>query len=65
MRNRWKRAIREAFRLHKHKLPAAYDMVVAVAWEGRESDLGRIEQAFVAVAEALREKKKKPTITTG
>lgn len=27
-RNRWKRIIREAFRIHRHELPAGWDIVV-------------------------------------
>jgi len=54
VRSRWKRAVREAFRLHRHRLPAAYDLLVAVAWESTEQDLGRVEEAFLRVVEALR-----------
>jgi ribonuclease P protein component len=53
-RNRWKRAIREAFRLHRHKLPAAYDIVISVEWNSSEVHMGRVEESFLAIVEALR-----------
>ena len=55
-RNRWKRAIREAFRLHRHRLPAAYDLVAAVDWGRPAEDVGRVEEAFLAVVEILRQR---------
>lgn len=54
VRNRWKRAIRQAFRLHRHRLPAAYDLVVTVDWGRPAEDAGRVEEAFLAVVEMLR-----------
>jgi hypothetical protein len=53
LRNRWKRAIREAFRLHLAALPTAWDLVVTVAREARPQDVERVEEAFLAAAEAL------------
>lgn len=53
LRNRWKRAVREAFRIHRHRLPAPYDIVVTVARESSEADVGRTEQAFLAMVKAL------------
>jgi len=53
VRNRWKAAVREAFRLHRHRLPAAYDMVVSVVWEGTEQDARLVEQAFLGVVDIL------------
>ena len=53
LRNRWKRAIREAFRLHVAALPTTWDMVVTVAREARPQDVERVEEAFLAAAEAL------------
>ena len=53
LRNRWKRAIREAFRLHGAALPGAWDVVVAVAQQARPQDVERVEEAFLAAAEAL------------
>ena len=32
VRNRWKRAVREAFRLNRHRLHAPHDLVVSVDW---------------------------------
>lgn len=58
LRHRWKRAIREAFRLHRHKLPAPYDIVIGVEWGCSERDAGRVEQAFLSIVEALREKER-------
>lgn len=55
LRHDWKRAVREAFRLHRDKLPAAYDIVIGVEWGCSEADVSRVEQAFLAIVEALRE----------
>ena len=55
VRNRWKRAIREAFRLHRHGLPAPYDIVIGVEWDSPTTDTGRVEQAFLAIVGALQE----------
>ena len=55
VRNRWKRAIREAFRLHRHRLAVPYDLVVGVAWNSEERDLARTEQALLEVMAALTE----------
>ena len=57
LRNRWKRAIREAFRLHRHALPSACDIVIGVEWETSPTDTSRVEQAFLAIVDALRENK--------
>jgi len=56
VRNKWKRAIRQAFRLHRHELDAPYDLVVTVARHGTEADLARTEEAFLSVIAALRAK---------
>lgn len=53
VRNRWKRAIREAFRLHRHELAEPYDLVISSSWQASESDVGRVEEAFVRIVEAL------------
>ena len=55
LRNRWKRAIREAFRLHRHRLPSAYDIVIGVESDTSPADTSRVEQAFLAIVDALRE----------
>lgn len=57
VRNRWKRTVREAFRIHRHKLPVPYDIVVTVAWESSEADVARAEQAFLTVLETLAAKR--------
>ena len=53
LRNRWKRAIREAFRLHVAALSTAWDLVVTVARDARPKDVARVEEAFLAAAETL------------
>jgi ribonuclease P protein component len=54
VRNRWKRAIREAFRLHRHRLPAPYDLVVGVDWNADSDDTRKVEGAFVRMVERLK-----------
>lgn len=53
-RNSWKRAIREAFRLHRHELPGPYDVVVSVEWGSSEADVSQVERAFLAIVAGLR-----------
>jgi ribonuclease P protein component len=53
VRNRWKRAIREAFRLNRHCLPAAYDLVIGVDWDSTEEELLEVADAFVALGTRL------------
>lgn len=55
LRNKWKRAIREAFRLQRHLLPASYDLVVSVEWGARREDVCRVAEALRSVVEQLRE----------
>jgi len=45
-RNRWKRAVREAFRLNVHRLRAPADVVVSVSWEAEAADVARVPEAF-------------------
>ena len=52
-RNRWKRAVREAFRLHRHELDRGWDIVVSVSWEAAAQDVGRAQEAFVAALRTL------------
>jgi ribonuclease P protein component len=54
VRNQWKRAIREAFRLHRHKLPGAYDLVIGVEWGCTPEDARRVEEAFLRLIERLK-----------
>jgi len=52
-RNRWKRAIRRAFRIHRHLLPAPYDLVVGVSWDAGVEEVSRVEEAFLSVVKQL------------
>jgi ribonuclease P protein component len=56
VRNRWKRAIRETFRLHRHELPAAYDLVIGVEWESGQNDINRVGDSFRRLIDKLRER---------
>jgi len=51
-RNRWKRLIREAFRLSQHELPAGIDLV-ARPQKGAEPNLVAIRQSLVALARRI------------
>ena len=53
VRNRWKRAIREAFRLHRHRLPVPCDLVIGVRWEARDSEVEKVEEAFLQLVELV------------
>ena len=53
VRNRWKRAVREAFRLQRHALRAPHDIVVAVDWEARPEDVARVPEAFRKAIELM------------
>lgn len=53
VRNRWKRAIREAFRLNRHLLQCPCDVVVSVSWDARPEDARRAAGAFLEVIEIL------------
>jgi ribonuclease P protein component len=46
VRNRWKRSIREAFRLNRHRLDVPCDMVVMVNWDAPEEAVEEVEDAF-------------------
>ncbi len=49
-RNRWKRAIREAFRRHRSKLSVPCDMVFSVFWNAnKEEDSLRVEKALLKI----------------
>ena len=49
VRNRWKRLIREAFRLSQEKLPAGIDLVVRPQ-KGAEPELATISKSLVSLA---------------
>jgi len=53
VRNRWKRAIREAFRLHRHQLVEPHDLVVSISWDASPKDVKRAEEALVRIIEKL------------
>ena len=58
VRNRWKRLIREAFRLSQHKLPAGLDLVVRPR-KGAISDAVQIQKSLVELAARLKTKIKR------
>ena len=49
VRNRWKRALREAFRLAQHELPRNLDLVV-LPKQGAKPDVARLQKSFRALA---------------
>jgi ribonuclease P protein component len=49
VRNRWKRLIREAFRLSRARLPAGIDLVVRPQ-KGAEPELAAIAKSLIALA---------------
>jgi ribonuclease P protein component len=53
VRNRWKRAIRAAFRLSRHELHSDWDLVVAVSRTATPEDVGLVAEAFTALIERL------------
>lgn len=53
VRNRWKRAIREAFRLNRHRLRSPYDLVVSVSWEAAPEQVGQVDASFSKIIETL------------
>lgn len=52
VRNRWKRLLREAFRLHRSELPPGIDLV-AIPRGGVEPELSGLEQSLVRLAGKL------------
>lgn len=55
VRNRWKRAVREAFRLNRHRLRAAYDIVVSVSYEAPADEAGRTDAALNELIDRLNQ----------
>jgi len=49
VRNRWKRALREAFRLVQHQLPSHLDLVV-LPRRGARPDVHRLQNSFQQLA---------------
>jgi ribonuclease P protein component len=54
-RNRWKRAIREAFRLNRHLLRSPYEVVASVDWQAGPEDVGRVQAAVLKLFTALNQ----------
>lgn len=55
VRNRWKRALREAFRLVQHKLPRHLELVV-LPKRGAKPDVARLQASFQKLAARASEK---------
>ena len=53
LRNRWKRAIREAFRLNRHRLNQPHDIVVSVNWDAKAEQVREVADAFLKIVELL------------
>jgi len=53
VRNRWKRAIREAFRLNRHRLTSDWDLVISVSRTVSADEVGGVPEAFEALIERL------------
>lgn len=49
VRNRWKRLIREAYRLQQHELPAGFDFIVRPR-RGAVAEFSRVHQSLVRLA---------------
>ena len=60
VRNRWKRLLREAFRLRRHELPAGIDLVVIPRQEV-EPELARLLESLPVLAQrGLRKLQRNP-----
>ena len=58
VRNRWKRLIREAFRVNRSKLPASLDLVVRPR-KGATANYAAIAKSLVALASRLKKRLEK------
>jgi ribonuclease P protein component len=58
-RNRWKRLIREAFRLNHHQIPAGWDLVVRPK-KGADPDFHRICRSLIALTRRIDTKAHRP-----
>lgn len=56
LRNRWKRLVREAFRLQKKQLPLGLDMVVRPR-KGAKPDFARIQQSLLKLVQRAVKKR--------
>jgi ribonuclease P protein component len=54
-RNRWKRIIREAFRMNQHQLPVGYDVVIKPR-KGAQPDLQRVQHSLLGLFRRLQRK---------
>ena len=55
IRNRWKRLLREAFRLNRQKLPTGIDLIV-IPRAGKEPMLASLSESLVRLAERVGRK---------
>jgi len=62
IRNRWKRLIREVFRLSQHEIPTGMDIVV-LPKKGAEPDFRQIQDSFQQLLRRVIQKMKTETIT--
>ena len=53
VRNRWKRAVREAFRLNRHRLQRPYDLVVMKSGAAGNNDVARVTDAVLRIIREL------------
>jgi ribonuclease P protein component len=64
VRNRWKRCLREAFRLAQHELPSGLDLVV-LPRKGAAAEMPRLRHSLLMLAERLaRQLQKSPRPAT-
>jgi ribonuclease P protein component len=59
VRNRWKRLVREAFRLSQHELPAGIDLVVLPRM-AQGAELAAVRESLVQLAQRVARKIKRP-----
>jgi ribonuclease P protein component len=52
VRNRWKRLLREAFRLHREQLPSGLDLII-IPQPGMEPQLGPLAASLIALTSQL------------
>ena len=55
VRNRWKRILRESFRLNKEKMPSGIDLVVSPC-RGAEPDFQKVQASLIELARRVRRK---------
>jgi ribonuclease P protein component len=56
VRNSWKRAIREAFRINRHRLTAPWDLVVSVDWEADPEGVAGVEASLLKAVALLNDR---------